>query len=828
MAHRLRFFAPLLAAAALSAGCSDDPLFARGRMGYDVARYDLEGAFDWNTRTLGARVDVTMQLGFDDLGEGLDVVVLDSQVDVKAVRIRGVGEADFEVDPEKGLLAVSLDELPGIGGATLTLEIDYEAHTSDALSAIPPRKGDPIQSRALYTDSEPLDASRWMPCQNDPYDRALFSVALKVPDGETMIANGELVSDEPAGAGAHRVKYETAWTLPPYLMAFAVSDFEVVKTQKGDLPVEVWHRRGLPGQHEAMANELARMIGHFETLLGPYPFERYALVLLPAFSGGMENASVSFQSEGSSTEPALAGDLLLAAHELGHQWFGDLVTVETWDDVWIKEGMANLLEHEGARPFMDASGKGTLNGEGFYPREGAAIRDASLPPAYKYNSGPYDRAAWLLTQIRSLTGDEAFFATLREILDENRFGTIGTDRFIRAFEPALGPEATEKVRRAVDAKALPRIYATQPFSVTLEDPEGALVAPLDVSWIGADGKARTMALSTEAPVNLTPGAGDVLLLPDPLDRHPDWERFWDEERSLGEDGTTSNLSELAAAAVPDTAEKRTLLLELGGAHQTAALGRSSSIVLEPAEVTSLAPALDADAAKALTLGHGCQTALAQKEADPQLYATLVDALAAPFTSGPPAFGVAFALDFAACDELGLPESLLADEWALVEAGLAEGGVAETRLAYLAKFEMPWETAVSRWGSVATKASSTRARRIAMQRLAAMAHGVQDPAAPDFLADYLQMTETTETLVHAIRAAERAVWSTGAGKAEVLGGLAAVLQKDHTRILHQSALCAAVRLTQKDPAAWESFRASIESAPLSQRARDYLANTKACL
>jgi hypothetical protein len=819
MARRLPLFVALLVAS-LMTGCTD-PLLESGSRAYDVTRYDVEGAFDWNSSVLDARVDITLTLGEEDL----DAVILDSRVDVKAVRIRGAGEAEFEVDPAKGLLAVSLDDAPG---TSLTLEIDYEAHTSDALNAIPPRKGDPIQSRALYTDAEPLDAPLWMPCNNVPSDRALFSVAMKVDEGETMIANGSLVSDEPAVGSAHRVKYETAWTLPPYLMAFAISDFEVVKTHRGDLPVEVWHRRGLPGAHEAMAGELSRMIGHFESLVGPYPFERYALVLLPGFPGGMENASVSFQGETSSSEPAFAGDLLLAAHELGHQWFGDLVTVETWDDVWIKEGMANLLEYEGARPYIDASGARTLNGEGFYPRNGAAIRDRSLAPDDKYTSGPYNRAAWLLTQIRRLLGDEVFFATLRNILDENRFGTIGTDAFIDAFAPALGPEATEKVRRAVDAKALPRIYSTSPFSVTLEDPQGALVAPLDVSWIGSDGSKRTVALSTAAPVDLTPGAADLLLVPDLLDGHPDWELFWDEDRSLAEDGTTSNLEALRSATVPDSPEKRTLLLELGGAHQIAALGRSRSIVLTTDEVSGLAPELDADGAEALTLGHGCATALAQKEVDPQLFTTLVDALGEPLASGPPTFGLAYVGDFSGCDEIGLPEMLFGDQWALLEGGLVSGGIADARLAYLAKFEMSWATASSRWGSVAEKAASPRARRIAVQRLATIAQRTDDPLAVTFLADYMREHETTETLGHAIRAAERAVHKTAESTAEILDGLRTILQKHSTRTIHGNAVCAAARMTHEDPAAWASFRASLEGAPLSPRVGSLLATPKRCL
>ena len=101
-------------------------------------------------------------------------------------------------------------------------------------------------------------------------------------DAEKMIANGDLVTDEPASSGSHSMKYETAYTLPTYLMAFAISDFEVETTMKGSLPVSIWHRRGLQGHYDAVLGEMVGMIDRFEGLMGPYPFEKYAVVHLPS------------------------------------------------------------------------------------------------------------------------------------------------------------------------------------------------------------------------------------------------------------------------------------------------------------------------------------------------------------------------------------------------------------------------------------------------------------------------------------------------------------------------------------------------------------------
>src|SRR6185436_14172530 len=125
------------------------------------------------------------------------------------------------------------------------------------------------------------------------------------------------------------------------------------------------------------------------------------------------------------------------------------------------EGMATLLEQEGARVYMDESSAGTLNGDELDAASGEPIRDKSAAPDDKYTSGPYGRAAWLLTQIRSLVGEDAFWKTLRGILDKHGFGTIGTEEFLDEFAPALGPSATARARRAVDAVLSPTLSVKQ-------------------------------------------------------------------------------------------------------------------------------------------------------------------------------------------------------------------------------------------------------------------------------------------------------------------------------------------------------------------------------
>ncbi len=505
---------------------------AAGGRALDVARYDLAGEFDWARARL--RASVTVTLGAAPAPPPR--VVLDCRVaSVAGARLPSGEALPFAFDPEAGTLAIELGARAAPG---LAFVVDYEvgAHRGPDRDAASPLSIAALTvgldhagaGRVVSTFSEPQLARRWLPSHDDPADRAFFSVELRVGEGERLVANGERV----AGAGAGREKYATGYPLPTYLMAFALGEFEVVeRAGPRGLPLSVWHRRGRPGDYGALLEQIGGLVEHFEGLIGvPYPFEKYALVLVPDMPGGVEHASASFQDEGITMRPGALSELV-TAHELAHQWFGDLVTVETWDDAWIKEGLASLLERDGelARGASSPAGAVAFGGDGFEVRAGEAARDRALPPERKYGKGFYGRSTWLFAQARSLAGEAAFWGALRGLLAARRFGAVGSDELLAALRPALGDEAIGRFRRAIDAKALPTLaieaLAGGGARVTLRDPEGALLAPMTVAWHRADGTVEQIALAPDVPLELARRAPGDRLVVDPRDVHPAWGRL---------------------------------------------------------------------------------------------------------------------------------------------------------------------------------------------------------------------------------------------------------------------------------------------------------------
>lgn len=816
----LRLALPFTTAFFLSA-CSESP----GSRNYDVERYDLDGEYNWQGNCLSASVRITLSPGENALSS----IDLDSVVHVKSVQIDTVGEVDFEVQPDKHLW-VSLEDLTVKQGSPIVVVVDYEATPTDHLRPIGAREGDPVDIRAIYTDSEPDGARDWMPSHDDPADRAIFAASFRIAPQETLISNGRLMVDENRGSSRY-MRYETAYPLPTYLMAFAVSEFEVQATQQGKTPVEVWHRKGLPGDHAAMAAELARMIGEMETMFVPYPFERYALVLLPGFMvGGMENAGISFQRETSSTAPALAGDLTLAAHELAHQWFGDLITVKTWDDIWIKEGMATLLAEELVRSHVDSSAAGTLNGHGFFVAEGEAIWDPSKAPLDKYDSGPYGRSAWFFTQIRKVVGDEAFFATMRELLEAHEMGNISTEDVVRAFAPAFEPNGADKLRQALSAKALPKIlFSETEQTATLTDADGALIAPMEYEWVKIDGmRLRKPLLRGELNSLQSPNTTDLLVF-DPDDVHPNWELFTAEEELP---------DFIASRRAPTTSEQLEAFFSLSGVHQQASLwaGGNALWPLESATLPNFLTRLHSEGAQAVTLEYACSAALAAPSLD------WTDAIHSAFTTYPTPYGLSAVGSYTSCAEvLGEPQPW-DDEWQKLALGLPNGDISAERLTFLTRFDLNHRAV---WAGVLENAGSLRARQIAAGRIPST---LENHA---FFVEQVMQIEASEilrnNLLNRLGSTTRqwkTEWQNGDANGRAafesgLDALLAVLRKDALRPAHAYALCTVRNLLQDlqdvnganvlvfDQSRWNAFTTQLEGAPLSVRASNIRKNPNLC-
>ncbi len=802
---------------------------------FDVESYALRGEFDWVIERLNGQLTIT----FDKKQAVPARVLLDCTVEkVNSVKLPDGKALAFRVDQQAGTLTVFLGK-NAVPGASFVVDyrakskFDGEVFNTPALTSISKRKGDPIQSRVASTFSEPRSARAWLPSHDDPSDRAHFSADFALRGNDRLISNGDLVEESPAGSsGVRHMKYQTSYSLPTYLMAIAVGDFEVQNARgPNGLPLSIWHRPGLTMDEQLMLRKISGMVATFERLTGvKYPFEKYALVLVPSIGfGGEEHASITFQTETFSNQATSLSDLSLVAHELGHQWFGDLVTVATWDDLWLKEGMATLIEREGVKELFDENARGpALEGDFQLVSSGEAIRDPKLRPEEKYTTGPYSRASWLLSQIRVTIGEAAFWGTWREVLTKNRFGTMSTDSVLAAFRPKLSSAFFAKVVKAIDGQFVPSldiVTIEDGARVTLTDPDGALLVPMQATWFHADGTRKTIEFSPGKAVELKRERPDDLLVIDEDDIHPAWFNF---ALPFGEPTYTAYLETVIPFTLPLTAVQRERFLTLKSAHQVAALSQGPLASIEPAQFEAFFQKTASSYAKGVAVLAACATA--KSNPDPWRPVLLrvfqrreIDA----------ALGL-YPFLFADCGEIVTPEQIARPEWLSLKAGLKQPVVDDLTVEVLARVPTKAPEMLQVWSAVAKNAYSLRARNIAaatLERFGTVPGNVVDAdkaAWRKTVADLLQNTAVVANAFPYVSVLNATLGPKVTDNVNGREALAEVLRTPQLEPVYETAACSAFQLSAGDDKVWQAFVAELKGRPLNDATVAVFANpTEAC-
>ncbi|HEX5062830.1 MAG TPA: M1 family metallopeptidase, partial [Kofleriaceae bacterium] len=335
-------------------------------------------------------------------------------------------------------------------GAELTLSIDYTGAPRRGLYFVGPDDGYPHKPLQVWTQGQDEDSRYWFPCFDAPSEKATSEVKVSVPATMFALSNGTLVSDKTSGA-----KRTLHWRLDVphscYLITLAVGDFGTVETKWHDTPVVYYVERG---REEAAERTLARtpqMLELFSQKFGvPYPYPRYAQVFVADFIfGGMENTSATTLTDTVLIDERAAIDYdidALVAHELAHQWFGDLVTCRDWGEGWLNEGFATYSEyiwrehHEG-RDAADLELEEWA--DQYFGEDAGRYRRTIATKLYDepidiFDHHLYEKGGRVLHMLRNVLGDDAFYKSLAHYLGKHRHGLVESRDLARAVEDATG------------------------------------------------------------------------------------------------------------------------------------------------------------------------------------------------------------------------------------------------------------------------------------------------------------------------------------------------------------------------------------------------------
>jgi aminopeptidase N len=297
----------------------------------------------------------------------------------------------------------------------------------------------------LYTFHVPDGASTWLPCNDHPRDKASFTFVVAAPNPFVVAANGTLEETTDLG-NATRVRWEMSDPMATYLAALVVAEqAEQTLDAAGQIGVRVYAPTTVEDeQQETMQSAFAplpEMLAFFETRFGPYPFEQAGAVtvdtLIEAFEG-MEHQTMALypNNAGSYRENVIA-------HELAHEWYGNSVSLTSWQETWLKEGFATYaewlwLEHregpEALKEQLRSVYESPAQPWGSYP-------PVRTPQAHELlNDSVYFRGALTLHALRVRVGDDQFFAILQAFAERYRHANASTDEFIALAEELSGEQ----------------------------------------------------------------------------------------------------------------------------------------------------------------------------------------------------------------------------------------------------------------------------------------------------------------------------------------------------------------------------------------------------
>src|SRR5579863_6125442 len=417
------------AAATASPAAADPHSFAHP---WEVAveHLALDLTVDFESRRLSGRASLRLRQP-----TAAGVLYLDTRdLDVRRVTLDdGKTEAPFTLGDPVPFLGRSL--AIRIPAGTVWVHVDYRTQPeAAALQWLTPIQAG-SQLPLLFTQSEPILARTWVPCQDTPAVRQTYEATVRVPPGMLALMSAENPTAKAADGIYH---FRMPQPVPSYLLALAAGDlaWKPLSNRSGVY--------ALPAVLERAAWELAetpRMIDAAEKLYGPYRWGRYDLLVLPPSYpyGGMENPRLTF-----ATPTILAGDrslVSLVAHELAHSWSGNLVTNATWSDFWLNEGFTVYLERRilekvygRARAEMEAVlGRRELDREmsGLPGHDRVLHIDlAGRDPDDGCTLVPYEKGALLLRTIEQSVGRERFDSFLHAYFDHFAFQSITTAQFL--------------------------------------------------------------------------------------------------------------------------------------------------------------------------------------------------------------------------------------------------------------------------------------------------------------------------------------------------------------------------------------------------------------
>jgi cytosol alanyl aminopeptidase len=360
---------------------------------------------------------------------------------------------------------------------TASVQIAYQGRLDDK-SVVGPYRRKVEGEWYAYTTFAAIEARRAFPCFDEPFFKIPWDISIRVKDEDKAFSNGAQISETDEPGGWKLVKFATTEPLPSEMVAFAVGPFDVYDGGAAGhgTPVQVITAKGHAAEGHAAAEATAAILPRLEKYTGiPYAFGKLDHLALPAGAfGAVENPGlITYRTRNLLVPPnqetaAFTRALrALQAHEIGHQWFGNLVTQASWDDVWLSEGFAtwisakmmdqeetpermHLAEIAARERMMAVDNPARSRPVRVAVNSREAARDV-------YNRVVYEKGAAILLMLEGWLGEDRFREGLRTYLKEHRFGNGTTNDLAAALRSASGSDTSRVLNTFLNTTGVPEL-----------------------------------------------------------------------------------------------------------------------------------------------------------------------------------------------------------------------------------------------------------------------------------------------------------------------------------------------------------------------------------
>jgi aminopeptidase N len=411
----------------------------------DVEHVKLDIGLDFDQETISGTAYTTFRALFEEVR----TVSLDAEeLNIERVALENGPELAFTTTPHE--LIITLDRVYK-HGERFTVAVTYNAKPRTGLHFMKPAPEDPNRPVHAWTFGQPRYHSHWFPCHDSPDDRATTEIIVTVPAQFITISNGNLLGvTDNGGTKTHHWRHDVPHAA--YLVSLVVGDFAEIKDEYKGKPVTYYVRKDRVQDIPFFMGKTPEMMRFYAEFTGvDYPYDKYAQTVVEIYTGAMEHTTATTHSfsllPDEKARLDIGADMVsVVAHELAHQWFGDLLTCRDWSNAWLNEGFATYFENlflqhdKGDDEFKYQMLQEKLG----YLAEDSQYRRPIVYYVYHdrgfelFDRHLYNKGNWVLHMLRHQLGQENFRRGLHEYIERYRTKQVVTADLMRTLEEVTG------------------------------------------------------------------------------------------------------------------------------------------------------------------------------------------------------------------------------------------------------------------------------------------------------------------------------------------------------------------------------------------------------